>query len=76
MEGKESKANQDVQKIPQREPKEPWEEELESFLSSHPGFEVNTVDWEENLAKNYDEDQIRIVCISDTHCQVSNAISH
>ena len=75
MGGKQSKAKQNVQQIPQKEAKEQWEEDWETFLSSHPGFTVNEVNWEENLAKDCDEDQIRLVCISDTHCQVFDAIS-
>ena len=75
MGGKQSKAKQDNQEIPERENKEQWEEEWETFISSHPGFTVIDVNWEENVAKDYDEDQIRIVCISDTHCQVFDAIS-
>ena len=72
MGGKQSRGKQ----IRQRDAKEQWEEDWETFLSSHPGFTVNDVNWEENLAKDGDEDQIRLVCISDTHCQVFNPISH
>ena len=75
MGGKQSKAKQNVQQIPQKEAKEQWEEDWETFLSSHPGFTVTEVNWEENLAKDSDEHQIRLVCISDTHCQVFGAIS-
>ena len=74
MGGKQSKGKQDGQQIPQRETKEQWEEDWETFLSSHPAFTVNDVNWEENLMKDGNEDQIRLVCISDTHCQVFNPI--
>ena len=78
MGGKQSKTKQNYPKLPERGAKEQWEEEWETFISSHPGFTVSDVNWEENVEKNFDkEDQIRIVCISDTHCQVFlNAISH
>ena len=67
MGGKQSKAKQAG---PQQEAKSQWEEDWEAFLSSHPGFEVRDVSWEEKLEENDNEDQIRLVCISDTHCQV------
>ena len=76
MGGKQSKTKRNYPKLPEREAKEQWEEEWETFHSSHPGFTVSDVNWEENVEKNFDEEQIRIVCISDTHCQVFNAISH
>ena len=72
MGGKHSKSKQIVPQIPGGETKEQWEEEWETFLSSHPGFEVNDVDWEENLTKEFRQEQLRIVCISDTHTQVLN----
>ena len=76
MGGKQSKVKQDVEQIPERKVKEQWEEEWETFISCHPGFTLNDVNWEENVAKNHDKEHIRIVCVSDTHCQVFNAISH
>ena len=67
MGGKQSKAKQVVQQKPQ---KEQWEEDWEAFLSSHPGFTPADVDWEEKAAGQGDKDHLRLVCISDTHCQV------
>ena len=67
MGGKQSKAKQVVQQKPQ---KEQWEEDWEVFLSSHPGFTPADVDWEEKVAGQGDKDNLRLVCISDTHCQV------
>merc|ERR1711936_557948 len=54
--------------------KSQWEEDWEAFLSSHPGFEVRDVSWEEKLEENDNEDQIRLVCISDTHCQAETML--
>ena len=76
MGGKQSKTKQNYPKLPERGAKEQWEEEWETFISSHPGFTVSDVNWEENVENNYDEEQIRIVCVSDTHCQVLVAFSH
>ena len=76
MGGKQSKTKQNYPKLPERGAKEQWEEEWETFISSHPGFTVSDVNWEENVEKDYDEEQIRIVCVSDTHCQVLVAFSH
>ena len=76
MGGKQSRGKQDGRQGAQSKAKDQWEENWETFLSSHPGFTVSNVNWEENLTKNGDEDQIRLVCISDTHCQVLDLISH
>merc|ERR1712013_391254 len=71
MGGKQSKAKQVVQQKPQ---KQQWEEDWEAFLSSHPGFTPADVDWEEEVAGQGDKDHIRLVCISDTHCQAETML--
>jgi len=71
MGGKQSKAKQVVQQKPQ---KEQWEEDWEAFLSSHPGFTPADVDWEEKVAGQGDKDNLRLVCISDTHCQAEKML--
>ena len=76
MGGKHSKSKQDIPHIARGEVKEQWEEEWETFLSSHPGLTVNDVNWEENVEKDNEKEQIRIVCISDTHTQVFYRIAH
>jgi len=74
MGGKQSRGKQYGQQKAQSEAKEQWEENWENFLSCHPGFTVNNVNWEDNLTKSGDEDQIRLVCISDTHCQAQTML--
>jgi len=74
MGGKQSRGKQERKQIAQSKAKDQWEKDWETFLSSHPDFTVNDVNWEENLTKNGDEDQIRLVCISDTHCQADTML--
>merc|ERR1712083_570687 len=47
-----------------------WQDSWEAFLNLHPGFQVEEVNWEQELSPQHLGDGcVRVVCVSDTHCQ-------